>query len=53
MPIVVDPDRVRPVEIPELRGDRSRIERASGWRPEIALDQTLADVLAFWQRSTA
>lgn len=50
LPIVVDPDRVRPVEIPELRGDRRRIEAAVGWAPAIELDQTLADVLAYWKR---
>lgn len=52
LPIVVDPARVRPVEIPELRGDRRRIEEAVGWSPAIDLDRTLADVLAFWQRET-
>lgn len=50
LPIVIDPSRVRPVEIPELRGDRGRIEEAVGWRPEFDLDRTLADVLAYWQR---
>jgi GDP-4-dehydro-6-deoxy-D-mannose reductase len=50
LPIVVDPARVRTVEIPELRGDPRRIEQALGWRPEYDLDQTLADVLAYWQR---
>lgn len=50
MPIVVDPARVRPVEIPELRGDRHRIEDEVAWTPEIDLDRTLADVLAYWQR---
>ena len=50
LPIVVDPQRVRPVEIPELRGDRSRLESETGWRPEIPLDSTLGDVLAYWQR---
>lgn len=50
LPIVVDPERVRPVEIPELRGDRHRIERAVGWKPEVPLERTLADVLAYWQR---
>jgi GDP-4-dehydro-6-deoxy-D-mannose reductase len=49
IPIVVDPARVRPADIPELRGDRSRIEKSTGWRPEIPLDATLADVLSFWQ----
>jgi GDP-4-dehydro-6-deoxy-D-mannose reductase len=41
-----DPDLMRPVDVPVLRGDPARIQAATGWRPEIPLDQTLADVLA-------
>ena len=48
--IVVDPTRVRPVEMPELRGDRSRLEAATGWMPEIPLERTLADVISYWQQ---
>ena len=48
--IVVDPARVRPVDLPELRGDAARLHAATGWEPEIALDDTLADVLAYWKR---
>jgi GDP-4-dehydro-6-deoxy-D-mannose reductase len=44
-----DPTLVRPVEVPVLRGDRSRLSAATGWKPEIGLDQTLADVLAYWR----
>ena len=53
LPIVVDPARVRPVEIPELRGDSSRIHQQVGWAPEIDLDRTLADVLDFWLKTEA
>jgi GDP-4-dehydro-6-deoxy-D-mannose reductase len=51
--IVVDPARVRPVDLPELRGDPARLHAATGWVPQIALDDTLADVLAYWQGRTA
>jgi GDP-4-dehydro-6-deoxy-D-mannose reductase len=51
--IAVDPARVRPADIPELRGDASRLHAATGWVPEIPLDQTLADVVAYWQGRTA
>ncbi|HET9076283.1 MAG TPA: GDP-mannose 4,6-dehydratase [Acidimicrobiales bacterium] len=50
IPIVVDPARVRPVEIPELRGDPSRLTAVTGWQPVIPLDTTLGDVLGFWLR---
>ena len=51
--IVVDPARVRPVDLLELRGDPSRLHAATGWTPEIALDDTLAAVLEYWQGPTA
>jgi len=46
----VDPDLLRPADVPVLRGDPSRIQQATGWAPEIPLDQTLKDVLnATWR----
>jgi GDP-4-dehydro-6-deoxy-D-mannose reductase len=41
-----DESRVRPAEVPRLVGDPVRLEAATGWRPEIPLEQTLADTLA-------
>ena len=49
VPLVVDPARVRAVDQPDLRGDPSRLHEATDWVPEIDLDQTLADVLAYWR----
>lgn len=46
LPFVVASDRLRPVDIPDLRGDPTRLHEVTGWRPEISLDRTLADVLA-------
>ncbi len=47
-PMRLEPDPVlqRRVETPVLRGDNAKLRRATGWEPEIPLDQTLADVLA-------
>ena len=46
--VEVDPARLRPLDVPDLRGDPGRLHAATGWRPEIDLDRTLADVLADW-----
>jgi GDP-4-dehydro-6-deoxy-D-mannose reductase len=46
---VVDPDLVRPVDLPVLRGDASKLRATTGWQPEIALERTLADVLDDWR----
>ncbi len=40
-----DPKLVRPVDVPVLLGDPSKLEKETGWRPEIDLSQTLEDVL--------
>jgi len=40
-----DPDLLRPVDVPELRGDPSRLRAATGWEPEVPLDGTLRAVL--------
>ena len=41
-----DPALVRPVDVPVLLGDASKLRAATGWTPERGLDETLADVLA-------
>ncbi len=40
---VVDPARLRPSDVPELRGDPARAH-ALGWRAEIPLERTLAEL---------
>jgi GDP-4-dehydro-6-deoxy-D-mannose reductase len=47
--LVQDPSLMRPVEVPVLRGDRSRLTAATGWVPEVPLDGTLGDVLTHWR----
>ena len=50
--IKVDAGRYRPSDNPILLGDRGRIERELGWRSEIPLDRTLADLLDYWRRKS-
>lgn len=42
----VDPSRLRPVDVPEIRGDSSKLRRDTGWQPEFTFQATLRDVLA-------
>jgi GDP-4-dehydro-6-deoxy-D-mannose reductase len=44
--LVVDPELVRPADVPVLRGDATQLRAATGWEPEIPLEQSLKDVLA-------
>ncbi len=43
--LTVDPDLVRSIDVPRLVGDASKIHAATGWNPQISLDETLRDVL--------
>jgi GDP-4-dehydro-6-deoxy-D-mannose reductase len=51
--VTVDPARYRPSDNLMLWGDRTRIERELGWKPEITLDRTLADLLNYWRKEVA
>lgn len=42
---VEDASLVRPADIPVLVGDASRLRAATGWRPAIAFEQTLQDLI--------
>jgi len=48
-----DPARLRPSDVPVLRGSREKVERALGWRGVIPLEQTLTDLLEYWRRRIA
>jgi GDP-4-dehydro-6-deoxy-D-mannose reductase len=45
----VDPERVRPIEIPVLYGSYARLQADTDWRPQISLAQSLSDVLNEWR----
>jgi GDP-4-dehydro-6-deoxy-D-mannose reductase len=47
--VTADPARMRPVDLPDLRGDPHHLEADTGWQPEYPLDQTLSDVLEYWR----
>jgi GDP-4-dehydro-6-deoxy-D-mannose reductase len=47
---VEDPALMRPVDLPVLVGDGGRLAVLTGWKPEIPLRQTLAEVLADWRQ---
>jgi GDP-4-dehydro-6-deoxy-D-mannose reductase len=40
-----DPARMRPVDLPVVWGDASKLRRVTGWEPLIPLEQTLRDTL--------
>lgn len=47
--VAQDPDRMRPSDIPVIEADTKRLTEVTGWKPEISLEQTIADTLAYWR----
>jgi GDP-4-dehydro-6-deoxy-D-mannose reductase len=50
---VVDSARVRAHEVMEIRGSFERLRETTGWEPEIPLERTLADAVAWWRGQLA
>lgn len=47
--VEVDPARLRPSDVPILRGDYSKFHKLTGWKPEIPFEQTLEDLMQYWK----
>jgi GDP-4-dehydro-6-deoxy-D-mannose reductase len=46
--IGTDPDKFRPADTPVFCGSADRLHTATGWKPEIAFEQTLKDLYEDW-----
>jgi GDP-4-dehydro-6-deoxy-D-mannose reductase len=47
--IKVDPERLRPSDVPILQSDCSKFVSLTGWKPQIPLEQTFKDLLNYWR----
>jgi GDP-4-dehydro-6-deoxy-D-mannose reductase len=45
-----DAELFRPIDVPVLIGDATKIAELCGWKPEIEIDETLAAVLEEWRK---
>ena len=50
--VKIDPERLRPADTPELRGDASKLRRDTGWEPKYEIEDTLGALLDYWQEKT-
>jgi GDP-4-dehydro-6-deoxy-D-mannose reductase len=48
--VEVDPDRLRPSDVPILLSDSSKFRILTGWEPKIPFDQSLQDLLEYWRK---
>jgi GDP-4-dehydro-6-deoxy-D-mannose reductase len=50
MHLAADPSLLRPADVPVLCGDNGKLREATGWLPEIPIEQTLRDLLQYWRQ---
>jgi GDP-4-dehydro-6-deoxy-D-mannose reductase len=51
--VSVDRDRLRPTDVPVMRGSAARIHAETGWTPTTAVESSLADMLDWWRRAAS
>ena len=49
----VDKTKIRLTDIEDIYGSYTKLNKDTGWSPEISLDQTISDILADWSSKTA
>jgi len=50
--VEIEPEKMRPNDVPVVQGDATRIRAELGWVPQIRVEQTLHDTLDWWRAET-
>lgn len=47
--VEIDAEKLRPVDVPVIEADTTKLHVCTGWKPEISLEQTIQDTLDFYR----
>lgn len=47
--VEIDQAKIRPVDVPIIEADITKLTEATGWVPEIAIEDTVREVLDYWR----
>ena len=47
--VEIDPQKLRPVDVPIVEADVSKLKKETGWERKYALENTLKDILEYWR----
>lgn len=48
--VEIDPNKIRPVDVPIIEADITKLHELTGWEPKIELEQTIRDTLDYWRK---
>jgi GDP-4-dehydro-6-deoxy-D-mannose reductase len=49
--VETDPDKLRPLDVPVIEPDISKLQNDTGWKPEISIDATIQETLNVWRKA--
>lgn len=47
--VEIDPNKIRPVDVPVIEADITKLNQLTGWRPQISIEQTIQETLDYWR----
>ena len=47
--VKVDPNKIRPVDVPIIEADTTKLREATGWERKIPLEQTIRETMDYWR----
>lgn len=47
--VEVDPQKLRPIDVPIIEANIEKVVAATGWKPEIPLERTILETLNYWR----
>jgi len=47
--VEIDPNKLRPVDVPIIEVDITKLHQLTGWKPQIPLEQTIRETLDYWR----
>lgn len=48
--VEIDPAKLRPIDVPIIEADTSKLHNCTGWQPSIPLSQTIEETLDFYRK---
>ena len=48
--IEIDPEKLRPVDVPIIEANTQKLVQMTGWKREISLEQTIQETLDYWRK---
>lgn len=47
--VEIDQNKIRPVDVPIIEADISKLTKLTGWKPQIPIEQTILETLNYWR----